>query len=64
MMKDDDDYLCRSQGADFKLVGFNQATDLVSPLRRRLESSLAGWAPVPGFAALTLGSFGLATRAL
>ncbi len=28
------------------------------------ESSLAGWAPVLGFAALTLGPFGLATQAL
>ncbi len=28
------------------------------------ESSLAGWAAVLGFAALTLGSLGLATRAL
>ncbi len=46
-------------GGDFKLVGFNQAIGLVSPLRRQicLNPVLARWAAVLGFAALTLGPF-------
>ncbi len=51
---------------NFKLVRFNEATGLVSPLRRQICLNpvwLGGLRPC-GFAALSLGPFGLATRAL
>ncbi len=47
-------------------MGFNQATGLVSPLRRQICLNpvwLGGLRPY-GFAALSLGPFGLATRTL
>ncbi len=49
-------------GGDFKLVLIQSSHrfGLATSLPNLSESSLAGWAPVLGFAALTLGQFGAA----
>ncbi len=53
-------------GGDFKLVGFNHATGLISLFRRQiyLNPVWLGGLRSCGFAALSLGPFGLATRPL
>ncbi len=53
-------------GGGFKCVGFNQATGLVSPLRRQicLSPVWLGGLRYCGFVALSLGLFGVAARAL
>ncbi len=53
-------------GGAFKLVMLQSSPrfGLAASSPNLFESSLAGWAPVLGFAAFTLGPFGLATRAL
>ncbi len=51
------------EGGNFKLVMTQSSHrfDLAASSPNLSESSLAGWAPVLGFVALTLGPFGLAT---
>ncbi len=58
--------VARVVGRDFMLVMIQSSHrfGLAALSPNLFESSLAGWAPVLGFAAPTLGPFGLATRPL
>ncbi len=54
----------RKGGGNFKLVLIQSSRrfGLAASSPNLSDSSLAGWAPVLGFAALTLGPFGLAAK--